>query len=248
MGGILGHILVPGYPQVRNGDRSRALLAGAAVLSCVLLAVTTPWLRSAKGLLSFLAVLTAIGVLSLVDGRLRRGAAPPARLRAAEWTFLAAPAWIFVALVLVPPAREAVIGLAAFRTPAGHDSMAPTLLGGDRFVVDLRARDGARGDLVVFASPEEERTLVKRVVALEGDVVEAGASGILVNGRLALAGQAAPFGPLTVPPGRIFAVGDNLVASRDCRHFGPVGRDAIRGRLLYVFWSGTWSRIGTTPR
>jgi signal peptidase I len=246
--GVLGCLLVPGYPQVRNGDRGRALAMGGAVLSCVVLAAATSWLRSAAGLLSFLAVALAIGVLSLVDGRLRRGAAPPARLRAAEWAFLALPAWLFVAALAIPPAREAVIGLAAFRTPAGHDSMAPTLLGGDRFVVDLRAREPARGDLVVFTSPEEPLTLVKRVVALEGDVVEADAKGLRVNGLPVLAGDAAPLGPLKVPPGSVFAAGDNLGKSRDCRHFGPIGKDLIRGRLLYVFWSGTWSRIGTTPR
>jgi signal peptidase I len=245
--GILGRLLVPGYPQVRTGDRGRALLVGAAVLACVTLALSTGWLRSAPGSLSFLAVVAGIGVWSLVDGRIRRRG-EPARLSAAEWAFLATPAWLFVAVLAVPPAREAVLGLAAYRTPAGHDSMAPALPGGDRFVVDLRARTPSRGDLVVFPSPEDSCMLVKRVVALAGDVVEAGAGGLRVNGEVAVPGEAPPLGALTVPAGRVFAVGDNLARSRDCRHFGPVEIGAIRGRVLYVFWSRTWSRIGTTPR
>ncbi len=246
--GILGRLLVPGYPQASNGDRARALLVGAAAFVCLLCAVSTAWLRSPTGLLSFLAVVLALAAWSHIDGRRRRGRAAPARMHPAEWLFLALPTWLFVTVLLLPPARDAVLGIVAYRTPPGHESMAPTLLGGDRFVVDLRAREPARGDLVVFASPEEPLALVKRVVALEGDVVKADALGIEVNGHLAVAGAADPFGPVTVPKGRVFAVGDNLARSRDTRHFGPVETGTIRGRVLYVFWSRTWSRIGTTPR
>jgi len=247
MRNLLSHLLVPGYAQIRNGDRGRAFLVGAAVLLAILLALTTGWLRSAAGLFSFLAVAAAIGVFSFVDGRRRRGG-PPARLRAREWAFLAAPLWLFVGTTLIPPAREAVLGLAAYRTPAGLESMAPALLGGDRFVVDLRARTPERGELVVFTSPEKPVAFVRRVVALPGDVVSADAQGVKVNGRLALPGEAAPYGPLTVPEGRFFAVGDNLANSRDSRNFGPVENSAVRGRVLYVFWSRTWGRIGKTPR
>lgn len=247
MRNVLLRLLVPGYPQVRNGDRGRAFLVGAALLLAILLVIATGWLRSALGLLSFLAVVIAVGVVSVVDGRRRRGGAP-ARLRAREWAFLAAPLWAFLAVLLAPPAREAVLGLAAYRIPAGHESMAPALLGGDRFVVDLRARTPRRGDLVVFTSPGEPVAFVKRVVALAGDVVSADREGVRVNGKLALPGEAGPYGPLTVPEGRFFAVGDNLSNSRDCRQFGPVENGAIRGRVLYVFWSRTWGRIGTTPR
>lgn len=245
---LLRRILVPGYPQVGNGDRARALAVGGAVLVLLLLATVTGWLRSAPGLLTFLAAVIVVAGWSHVDGRRRRGRAPPARLRPAEWAFLALPVWLFVLAFSIPPAREAVLGLAAYRIPEGHESMAPALLGGDRFIVDLRARTPARGDLVVFESPEKGQALVKRVVALGGDVVEARPDGVRVNGALALPGPADDFGPVEVPAGRFFAVGDNLANSRDCRHFGPVGIGAIRGRVLYVFWSGTWSRIGTKPR
>jgi len=246
--GLIGHLLVPGYAQIRNGDRARALAVGGAILVLLLLVTTTGWLRSAIGIAAFLAAAVGIGAWSLVDGRRRRGIAAPARLHPAEWAFLVLPLWLTIVTILVPPVREAVFGLAAYRIPGGNESMAPTLAGGDRLVVDLRERTPTRGDLVVFTSPEKPVAFVKRVVALGGDVVRAGERGVEVNGEVALAGPAAPFGPVTVPDGEFFAVGDNLANSRDCRHFGPVGFDAIRGRVLYVFWSGTWSRIGTTPR
>jgi len=82
-----------------------------------------------------------------------------------------------------------------YYVPSG--SMEPTLLPGDRVVVDMRAYglrvpftqwalwDGAapaRGDVVVFRSPADGIRLIKRVVAVGGDRVD------LVDGRLAING------------------------------------------------------------
>ena len=97
-----------------------------------------------------------------------------------------------------------ILGLLAFRSavadwydvPSG--SMQPTLLVGDRIVVDklaydirlpfmgtlLATREGpARGDIVTCASPADGRRLVKRVVGLPGDVLELRANRLVVNGR-----------------------------------------------------------------
>lgn len=89
-----------------------------------------------------------------------------------------------------------------YYVPSG--SMEPTLLPGDRVVVDMRSYglrvpftqwavwDGdtpARGDVVVFRSPSDGIRLIKRVVAVAGDRVD------LVDGRLAINGA-----PLAVQP------------------------------------------------
>lgn len=78
-------------------------------------------------------------------------------------------------------------------------SMKPTILEGDRIVVnklayDLKipftrlriARWGApqRGDIVVFGSPEDGTRLVKRVVGLPGDTVALVHNRLLINGKL----------------------------------------------------------------
>ncbi|MCD9095857.1 signal peptidase I [Luteimonas fraxinea] len=82
-----------------------------------------------------------------------------------------------------------------YYVPSG--SMEPTLLPGDRVVVDMRAYGlrvpftqwavwggdaPARGDVVVFRSPSDGIRLIKRVVAVGGDRVD------LVDGRLAING------------------------------------------------------------
>ncbi len=66
-------------------------------------------------------------------------------------------------------------------------SMTPTLKLGDRVLVDKRAyrfEPIARGDIVVFISPDQrQQHWIKRVVALPGDTVEMKANELSVNGE-----------------------------------------------------------------
>jgi signal peptidase I len=79
--------------------------------------------------------------------------------------------------------------------PSG--SMNPTIVEGDRILVDKQAyglripfttvrltqgSDPQRSDIVIFASPKDGVTLVKRIVGLPGDVVEMRDEQLLVNG------------------------------------------------------------------
>ena len=123
------------------------------------------------------------------------------------------------------------------------------------------------GDVVVLRSPEDGKVLLKRVVAIPGTEVQ------VVAGRLVLDGQLAPveergdalvenlagtlhtvrltygggpdFGPTVIPAGRYLVMGDNRGESHDGRAFGLVGRDAIVGRAVAVYWRGgpVWERL-----
>ncbi len=44
-------------------------------------------------------------------------------------------------------------------------------------------------------------------------------------------------GDLVVPPGRVFAMGDNRTESLDSRYWGFVPRENIVGRPMFVYWS-----------
>ncbi len=85
------------------------------------------------------------------------------------------------------------------QVPSG--SMLPTILVGDRIVVDKLAYDlrvpftlqrlarwgePARGDVVTFPSPEDERLLVKRIVGIPGDQVSLKDNVLTVNGERAV--------------------------------------------------------------
>ena len=137
----------------------------------------------------------------------------------------------------------------AFYIPS--ESMVPTLKVGDRVLVNKLSydlHDVHRGDIVVFKAPPEARSdgiddLVKRVIGLPGDTVEAREDGrIYVNDRL-LDEPYLPAGtrttnlpPTKVPAGHLFMMGDNRTASRDSRYFGPIAESAIIGRVFLKIW------------
>ncbi len=79
-------------------------------------------------------------------------------------------------------------------------SMNPTILEGDRLLVDKHVfgmrvpwtlihltpgRDPMRGEIVVFDSPADGTSLVKRVIAVPGDVISLDEQGLIVNGQRA---------------------------------------------------------------
>ena len=211
--------------------------------------------------------------------------------------------WLFSILVML-----LVVG--GFRSAVAdwHDvptgSMQPTIQIGDRIVVNKLAYDlkvpftrvrlltwasPARGEIVTCYSPVDGTRLVKRVVAVPGDVIEMRGSRLLINGEPvtyeplpgATDGAAADgpqgavlwtedlagrehtvalmpgaravrdFGPLAVPAGKFYMMGDNRDNSGDSRHFGFVDRGAVAGRVVGVAlsldrqdaWRPRWSRF-----
>jgi signal peptidase I len=135
--------------------------------------------------------------------------------------------------------------------------MAPTLRRGQRIAVAPLVRPPARGDLVVLArprptgappwgSPDPSRPggdleVVKRVVGLPGERVRLGPGGLEVDGR-AVPEPYLTNGPgttavdLRLGPAQYLVLGDHRAASTDGRDFGPVGADALLGRVRFAYW------------
>jgi signal peptidase I len=123
-------------------------------------------------------------------------------------------------------------------------SMQPNLYVGDRLMtekISYYLHPPRRGDVVIVERPVGETSLVKRVVAVEGEVVEVRDGHTFVDGQPIeepwvehFGGQ--DYGPALVPPDHLFVVGDNRAVSRDSRAIGPVPVDSIRGRVWLVYW------------
>lgn len=125
----------------------------------------------------------------------------------------------------------------------------------------LPARSVKRGDILVFRSVEEPGIdVVKRCIAIAGDKVEISGKHLYLNGERveddAYAQNLDPsviprsrryaqhplaprdnFGPLVVPPGHVFCMGDNRDFSHDSRFWGPLPLSHVKGRAFLIYWS-----------
>lgn len=156
------------------------------------------------------------------------------------------------------PARRAYLGLThqIVRVPTGN--MEPTIRIGSLAAVDPRAyaeRGPARFDIIMFEkSPEnvyQDMKLepgytlyIKRVVGLGGETLAVRGGRVYINGApLAEPYETVPpdpgdeFGPVTVPAGEYFLMGDNRPNSEDGRFWNKptVGRSQIKGRVIEIF-------------
>jgi signal peptidase I len=138
--------------------------------------------------------------------------------------------------------------------------------------LSYRFHDPGRGDIVVFKQgddghpgflhrlwnvvseglgrpPAGSRDLVKRVIGLPGETIEVRQQAIYINGspldepwvaRGTFEGTT--HGPVKIPPGMYFVMGDNRSQSQDSRFFGPIPKNEIVGRAIFRVWPP--SRIG----
>jgi signal peptidase I len=102
-----------------------------------------------------------------------------------------------------------------FRVEVRGDSMRPTLEPGD-WAIAVATSSVGRGAVVVVEHPDRPGyEMVKRVVALPGDLAP--------DGRV-------------LDADTFWVEGDAADASTDSRTFGPVDRSSVRGRVRLVYW------------
>lgn len=276
-------LITPGVGHLYAGAPGRGVLAWLAsrILGLVALAAIV-WRRGPWGLAVYLVAAAVIVVAVAIDGirvaRRRRApgaprwfSRPPAILVACSGTLVAAFGWtVFVDSHVADSVRV--------RT----DTMAPTILAGDRMFLDPRLGGPVRrGDILVYKLWETR--YVKRVLGLPGDTLTMRAGTLAIDGRPLVepyathAGEGetldprfgwqrahlapsdrpsvgptlATWGPVVVPAGAYFVLGDNRGESIDSRYTGFLADSAILGRPLTIFFSRDpvagrirWERVG----
>jgi len=123
------------------------------------------------------------------------------------------------------------------------DSMAPTVCTGDTVLLarlhggDTQAVDV--GDIVTFPSPQDGTPTIKRVVAVGGQRVAIRDAELIVDEQWVdepyvdhASIDGVYFGPVTVPAGSVFVMGDHRETSIDSRAYGPIRTADIDGRML----------------
>jgi len=206
---------------------------------------------------------------------LREGAAKDNQVtRAARGFWRELPLLILIALVLAVFIKTFIVQ--AFFIPSG--SMLETLHVDDRVLVSKLSYvwgEPERGDVIVFDDPRgtavnsesipsrllrnlaesiglrtPQSEFIKRIIAVDGDVVEAREGQVFVNGEpidepyLPSYAFTEDFGPTTVPVDEVFVMGDNRNDSIDSRSFGAVPESEIVGRAFIVMWPPTrWAGL-----
>ena len=107
--------------------------------------------------------------------------------------------------------------------------------------VSYRLHIPRRGDMVVVDRPDGEIPLIKRVVALPGEIVEVRKGHVYINNTPIREPWVTYWGgedypPLEVPVDHVFVLGDNRANSKDSREIGPVSLDLVSRHVIIIFW------------
>ncbi|MEF3168107.1 MAG: signal peptidase I [Deltaproteobacteria bacterium] len=178
---------------------------------------------------------------------------------------------ILIALVLALLIRTFVVQ--AFKIPSGsmiNTLLIGDHLLVNKFVYGIRnpltralwvpVSQPQRGDVVVFIYPvEPEKDFIKRVIGVGGDTVEIRDKKVFVNGELfpdppgvqhtdphVIPGSLQPrdnMGPVKVPEGSLFVLGDNRDQSYDSRFWGFVPVKDVKGKAFIIYWSWDGNRF-----
>jgi len=139
----------------------------------------------------------------------------------------------------------------------------------------LANRPIERGSIVVFKYPKDlTKDFVKRVIGLEGEKVEIRDKQVFINDKPLDEPYKVHifpdvhskndvysyddvirdnYGPVTVPPGHVFAMGDNRDNSLDSRYWGFVPLASVKGRPWVIYFSykaerDAWQKTGIRDR
>lgn len=127
-------------------------------------------------------------------------------------------------------------------------SMEPTMGDGEIVLMNrFAAMQGhyEKGDIVMFHyyDAEGDKTVVKRIIATEGDTIRILDEGVEVNGTIIeeayVSGETDGLVDMTVPRGTVFLMGDNRKTSFDSRNMGAIPCEDLKGKVffrIYPFW------------
>ncbi|MCJ7602473.1 MAG: signal peptidase I [Desulfobulbaceae bacterium] len=178
--------------------------------------------------------------------------------------------WVVASLIIQPITEVSIKKniIQAYKIPSG--AMIPTLLPGDHILVDkfiYKNHEPQRGDIIIFPYPvNPSQAFVKRLVGLEGDKIEIKDKQLYINDEKytesyivnsdpnVMPAEVAPrdnFGPIVVPSGKYFVMGDNRDNSHDSRFWKFVEKSTVEGKVKSLYWSWDkeafnvrWGRIG----
>ena len=164
-------------------------------------------------------------------------------------------AYFYIILKLV----SVIESMRFYKIPAG--SLIPTIMAGD-WIVTLKVwstENLKRRDMIVFPFPPDPTiNYIKRVIGLPGETLEISKDLVFINGELidepyayfepkerssrqaqglTEAVPVSCFGPIVIPEGKLFVMGDNRYNSADSRYWGFVELETVKSKAWFIYWS-----------
>jgi signal peptidase I len=269
LAGLLS-LLAPGLGQIYNGQGALGLIFFLISGGLPILGGVFGWPRRFVGLvaLSLVAIVFSLFVIihAFVQARRVKETKPKKYQTTAVYALLIV---LSLGLTILVPKRiwMSILGVSPYRIATG--AMEPTLHKDDLLMANPRAYGGRkpqRGDLVVFQYPKDlTKEFVKRVIGLEGDKVEIRDKQVFINDerieesyKVHIDSQVYTknsedivrdnYGPVEIPTGQCFVLGDNRDNSLDSRYWGALPLANVKGQALYIYWAKDKRRIGLAPK
>lgn len=257
-------LLAPGLGQIYNGKGALGLALFIMCLALPFLWAVSGWPRHFGGFVALVIATIVFEFFTIVHAFIQARRVKETGLK----KYQTIPVYAFFIILslgwaIFIPARIWLsrLGVSPYRIATA--AMMPTLHQDDLLMADLKAyndRAPKRGDLVVFEYPQDPtKHFIKRIVAVEGDSVEIRNKQVLIDGRPleepyklhednALDDSRDNFGPLEIPAGHCFVLGDNRDNSYDSRFWGALPLAYVKGRALYIYWAKDKKRLGLIPK
>ena len=120
--------------------------------------------------------------------------------------------------------------------------MLPTLQNRERLIVEkvsIKLDKVGRGDIIVFKSPQDDKLLIKRVIALPNEYLEIISQDVYVDGKMLPEPYVSNHENMSsmkvqLKDGEYFVMGDNRGVSNDSRRFGPIKQSSIFGHAVLI--------------
>ena len=130
------------------------------------------------------------------------------------------------------------------RTVVFSQSMEPNLHENQQLIVDklsYHLRQPERGEIVVLEVEDSAIPYIKRVIGLPGETLEIRDNRVLIDGEVLSEPYLADvmqqnYGPIHIPEGHVFVMGDNRSYSRDSRVIGPIPIENVTSRAWITVW------------
>lgn len=121
-----------------------------------------------------------------------------------------------------------------------NNSMEPTLIDGSEILVvnrSIKANKINRFDIIVFKDRKNDFNLVKRVIGIEGDIIEIKNRSLYINNKVLIFAKGlfqSEYYIYEVGENALFVLGDNIFQSEDSRHFGSIKMDDVIGKVFLI--------------